>query len=230
MAIGVAPELCLSPRAARALAGRPARAEGRGHQPPAPGRGGQRQRRAGRRRRPTRRCCSTRAPARSLVRQRKVHPFNFSQEDLELWGLDGSPHRPDRRGPEPRRARLRGRGGRRAAGDPRLRGPGSAARLAPRAPRARRVADPGAGVRPPDQGPALGALAGRGLQRRHRLERRGGQQPGDRRDPPHSRRRSARRSPSRPARRSSGTPPSPTTSSCSRSTATAPRVAHEQPG
>ena len=22
-----------------------------------------------------------------LVRQRKVHPFNFSQQDLELWGL-----------------------------------------------------------------------------------------------------------------------------------------------
>src|SRR5262245_6958909 len=25
----------------------------------------------------------------ALVRQRKVHPFNFSQADLELWGLDG---------------------------------------------------------------------------------------------------------------------------------------------
>jgi predicted amidohydrolase len=30
----------------------------------------------------------------ALVRQRKVHPFNFSQADLELWGLNGRLHAP----------------------------------------------------------------------------------------------------------------------------------------
>ena len=98
-----------------------------------------------------------------LVRQRKIHPFNFSHEDLELWGLADRLTGSDRRGPAPRRASVRGGGGRRAAGDPRVRGPGSVARVRRGPPRPRGVAAPGAGVRPADQGPPLGARAGRGL-------------------------------------------------------------------
>ena len=115
-----------------------------------------------------------------LVRQRKVHPFNFSHAGPGAVGAGRSPDRSDRRGPEPRRASVRGGSGRRPAGDPGVRGPGSVTRVRRGPSRPWGVAAPGAGVRSADQGPALGARAGRGLQRRHRLERRGGQQPGDR--------------------------------------------------
>ena len=95
-------------------------------------------------------------------------------------GVERSPDRPDRRGPEPRRASVRGGNGRRPTGDPGVRGPGSASRVRRGPSRPRGVAAAGAGVRSADQGPALGARTGRGLQRCHRLERGGGQQPGGR--------------------------------------------------
>ena len=74
-------------RAARALAGRAARARARGDQPTAPRRGGQRQRATAPHRRQTKRCCSTRAPARCLRVSAKSTRSTSPQADLELWGL-----------------------------------------------------------------------------------------------------------------------------------------------
>jgi predicted amidohydrolase len=87
VAIGVAPELCLSPalldRWQVALRGRPPGGAGRlrlvvagsgnvdGSSPPA-----------------NEALLLDARTGEVLVRQRKVHPFNFSPQDLELWGLD----------------------------------------------------------------------------------------------------------------------------------------------
>jgi predicted amidohydrolase len=88
VAIGIAPELCLSPVLLEtwgaALRERPNAADSR-LRLVLPGSGNVEQ---------------TTPPANSallldartgetLVQQRKVHPFNFSEADLELWGLDG---------------------------------------------------------------------------------------------------------------------------------------------
>ena len=119
----------------------------------------------------------------TVAQQPKIHPFNFSPEDLERWRLSDRLSGADRRGPQPRGTPLRDRGRRRAAGDPGVRGPRAPARLLRDPPFARRLADPRPGVRAADEGPPLGARAGRGLQRRHRLDRGRGEQPGDGRDP-----------------------------------------------
>ena len=85
VAIGVAPELCLSRALLERWQERSGSARARG-----PAGCAWCWRAAatwtGPHRRRTKRCCSTRT-GEVLVRQRRVHPFNFSQQDLELWGL-----------------------------------------------------------------------------------------------------------------------------------------------
>ena len=178
-------------------------------------------------RRRTKRCCSTRAPARcSSVSARSTRSTSRTT-DLELWGLADRLTAPiDEDLSRGRRVCVVEAGGARLA----ILVCEDLARL--HAVRRRSslpwgVAAPGAGVRPAHQGPAVGARAGRGLQRRHRRERRGRQQPGDRRDPPHPRRRWGRRSPSRRVTPPSGTRSEPDDVVVFALDGDGPRVAYE---
>ena len=92
-----------------------------------------------------------------LVRQRRVHPFNFSQQDLELWGLSERLTAPvDEDLSRGEKVCVVEAGGARLDG---VRGPGSVTRVRRRPSRPWGVAAPGAGVRSADEGPAGSARA-----------------------------------------------------------------------